>query len=147
MKKSLRCAVVLAVGALVLPGSAWAHHGDANRYIEEVSTVTGTLVQLVLVNPHTLIMFDVTENGKTTRWTAELRTPQELAKTYGWTPTTIKVGSRITATGRAAKSGSPYMSLTERANLVLTDSGKEIYRTPNFGDPTPGPNGLPPASK
>ena len=26
------------------------------------------------------------------------------------------------------------MNLTERVNIVLTDSGKEIFRTPNFGN-------------
>jgi len=139
MKKSFLCAVVLGVGSLVLPGSAWAHHGDAGRYTEEVSTLTGTLVQLVMVNPHALIMLDVTENDTTTRWTAELGGPQQLAKQFGWTPTTIKIGSRVTLIGRRVKSGGPYMNLTERANIVLTDSGKEIFRTPNFGEPPPPP--------
>ena len=139
MKKSFLCAVVLGVGSLVLPGSAWAHHGDAGRYTEEVSTLTGTLVQLVMVNPHALIMLDVTENDTTTRWTAELGGPQQLAKQFGWTPTTIKIGSRVTLIGRRVKSGGPYMNLTERANIVLTDSGKEIFRTANFGEPPPPP--------
>ena len=139
MKKSVLCVVVLSVGSLVLPGSAWAHHGDAGRYNEEAVTLTGTLVQLVLVSPHALIMLDVTENGATTRWTAEMGGPQQLTKQFGWTPTTTKtwIGSRVTLIGRRVKSGAPYMSLTERANIVLTDSGKEIFRTPNFGEPPP----------
>ena len=29
------------------------------------------------------------------------------------------------------------MNLTERANVVLTDSGKEIFRTENYGQPAP----------
>jgi len=139
MKKSSLCAVVLAAGSLALASSAWAHHGDAGRYNEEVTTLTGTLVQLVMVNPHALIMLDVTENGTTTRWTAELGGPQQLAKQFGWTPAASKmwVGSKVTLIGRRVKSGAPYMNLTERANIVLTDSGKEIFRTPNFGEPPP----------
>jgi hypothetical protein len=139
MKKSVLCAVVVGVGSLVLAGSAWAHHGDAGRYNEEVTTLTGTLMQLVMVNPHALIMLDVTENGTTTRWTAELGGPQQLAKQFGWTPTASKmwIGSKVTLIGRRVKSGGPYMNLTERANIVLTDSGKEIFRTPNFGEPPP----------
>ena len=39
--------------------------------------------------------------------------------------------------GRRLKSGSPYLNLTERANIVVTDTGKEIYRTENFGEPAP----------
>ena len=51
----------------------------------------------------------------------------------------IKAGEKITLIGRQAKSGAPYMNLTERANIVLAASGKEIYRTPNFGEPPPPP--------
>jgi hypothetical protein len=29
------------------------------------------------------------------------------------------------------------MNLTERSQITLTDSGKEIYRTANFGQPAP----------
>jgi hypothetical protein len=28
--------------------------------------------------------------------------------------------------------------LTEKANMVLTDTGKEIFRTPNYESPAPG---------
>jgi hypothetical protein len=138
MNRSLLGVACLAV-ALVVPSSVLAHHGDAGRYHEESVTLTGTLVQLVLVSPHAMILFDVTENGTTTRWTAELGGPQQLAKQFGWTPTTTKawIGSRVTLTGRRVKSGAPYMNLTERANIVLTDSGKEIFRTANFGEPAP----------
>src|SRR5215510_12734798 len=114
MNKSFFCAVALTVGWL-LPGSAWAHHGDAGRYNEETVTLKGTVVQLVMVNPHALIIFDVNEGGKNTRWTAELGGPQQLIKQFGWSPTTVKSGMQIT----------------------LSDSGKEIYRTANFGQPAP----------
>jgi hypothetical protein len=29
------------------------------------------------------------------------------------------------------------MNLTERSQITLSDSGKEIYRTANFGTPAP----------
>ena len=132
MKKSVLCAVALAVGCLV-PGSAWAHHGDAGRYNEEVVTLKGTVVQLVMVNPHALVVFDVNDGGKATRWTAELGGPQQLVKQYGWSPATVKPGMGITLIGRVVKSGDPYMNLTERSQITVTDSGKEIYKTANFG--------------
>jgi len=139
MKKSLLCAVVLGVWSFVLPGSVRAHHGDAGRYIAEVTSLTGTVVQFVMVNPHAFIVLDVTENGTTTRWTAEMNGPQGLAKSFGWTSATTKkwVGSRFTVTGRRLKNGAPYINLTERANIVLADDGQEIFRTANFGDPAP----------
>ena len=134
--KTILGAVVLAVATLI-PGYAWAHHGDAGRYNDETVTLKGTVVQLVMVNPHALIVFDVNDGGKTTRWTAELGGPQQLIKQFGWSPTTIKPGMPITLIGRVVKSGDPYMNLTERSQITLTDSGKEIYRTANFGQQAP----------
>jgi len=135
MKKSLLCALALAVASLV-PGVAWAHHGDAGRYNEDPVTLKGTVVQLVMVNPHALIIFDVPDaSGKATRWTAELGGPQQLIKQFGWSPQTVKSGMPITLIGRVVKSGDPYMNLTERSQITMTDSGKEIYRTANFGQP------------
>lgn len=140
MKKGVLSAVFAAVGVIVASGPAWAHHGDADRYNEQVVTVTGTVVELQMVNPHTHIVFDSTdESGKTVRWQAELGGPQQLVRQFGWTPATIKPGIKITITGRRLKSGAPYMNLTERANVILTDSKKEIYRTENYGQPAPPP--------
>ena len=141
MKKTVLCAVALAVASLI-PGSAWAHHGDAGRYNEDPVTLKGTVVQLVMVNPHALIIVDVNEGGKNTRWTAELGGPQQLIKQFGWSPTTVKAGMPVTLIGRVVKSGDPYMNLTERSQITMTDSGKEIYRTANFGEKAPeGPKG------
>ena len=137
MKKSFLCVVVLTASFLVLPCSAWAHHGDAGRYDEQVVTMTGTVMEVRFVNPHSLIIFDVTEDGKTIRWTAEMGGPQQLAKQFGWTTATLKPGTKITVIGRRVKSGAPYMNLTDRSNIVLTDGGKEIFRTSNFGAPPP----------
>jgi len=136
MKKTFLYAVALAVASLV-PGAAWAHHGDAGRYNEDPVTLKGTVVQLVMVNPHALIIFDVNDGGKATRWTAELGGPQQLIKQFGWSPATVKAGMPITLIGRVVKSGDPYMNLTERSQITLTDSGKEIYRTANFGQSAP----------
>jgi hypothetical protein len=114
-----------------------AHHGDAGRYEEEVITVTGTVVALQMVNPHTHIVFDVVDNGKTVRWQAELGTPQQLIQQFGWTPQTVKAGMKLTMIGRQLKGKAPFLNLTERANIVVADTGKEIYRTANFGKAAP----------
>jgi hypothetical protein len=92
-----------------------------------------------MVNPHALIVVETTEGGTTTRWQGELGAPQQLQKQYGWTPAVTKswIGARVTLSGRRVKNGSPYMNLTDRASIVLTDTGKEIFRTANFGEPPP----------
>lgn len=139
MKRGLLSTIYVALGFLV-SSAAWAHHGDADRYPVEVSTVTGTVVELQMINPHAHIVFDVTDaSGKTVRWQAELGGPQQLIKNFGWTPSTVKPGVKITLTGRRLRSGAPYMNMTERANIVMTDTGKEIYRTENYGQPPPPP--------
>lgn len=142
MNRTLLIAMSVTIGILVGSGRAAAHHGDADRYNQEVVTVSGTVVDVQMVNPHARIVFDAVENGKTVRWQAELGGPQQLIKQFGWTPSTIKAGMKLTFIGRRLKSGAPYLNLTERANIVATDSGKEIYRTQNFGEPAPeGPKG------
>jgi hypothetical protein len=137
MTRNVWFGVCAAFGVFGLSISVLAHHGDADRYIQAVVTVTGTVVDVQMVNPHAHIIFDVTEGDKTVRWQAELGGPQQLTRQFGWTPSTVKKGTRITLTGRRLKSGAPYLNLTERANLVLTDTGKEIYRTENYGQPAP----------
>jgi Family of unknown function (DUF6152) len=130
----------VCLGILALSGIARAHHGDAGRYIEDVMTITGTVVELQMTNPHAHIVFDAPDpnaNNKPTRWQAELGGPQQLIRNFGWTPSTVKPGMKIQLTGRRLKSGAPYINLTERANIVLPETGKEIWRTANYGEATP----------
>ena len=66
MQTALVAALMLATAAVRLT----AHHGDAGRYDEEVITVTGTVVAVQMVNPHSHIIFEVVKGGKTVRWNA-----------------------------------------------------------------------------
>ena len=137
-------AAAVCAALLILAGATRAagHHGDADRYNQEVVTITGTVTDVQMVNPHARIILDVEEGGKTVAFQAELGGPQQLIKQFGWTPATIKKGMKLTMIGRRLKSGAPYINLTERANIVVADTGKEIYRTENFGAPAPtGPKG------
>jgi hypothetical protein len=136
VKKSSFFAGCVAVASLALSGSVLAHHGDAGRYIEEVVEITGTVVETQLINPHAILVLDVTDpNGKKVRWQAEMGGAQGLIR-GGWT-TDVKPGTKVTLTGRRLKSGAPYMNLTERARVVVTDTGKEVLRNANFGQPAP----------
>ena len=109
-----------------------AHHGDAGRYEEGLTLLTGTVVELQFINPHSIIVMDVTDDGgKPVRWRAELGGPAGLIKQFGWNKTTLKPGDKITVIGRRVKSGSPYINLTEMAKIVMADTGKEIFHTNN----------------
>jgi hypothetical protein len=127
---------LIAVCLLLLSLPLLAHHGDAGRYEENVVVLTGSVVEVQLVDPHSIIVLDIpNEKGQAVRWQAELGGRNALAKNFGWNKNTLKFGDKITITGRKVKSGAPYINLTEKANIVLTDSGKEIFRTPNYEPP------------
>jgi len=126
---------LLIAGVMALSAPIAAHHGDAGRYDEAQFTITGTIAEIKYTNPHSLVVFDATDpTGKVTRWQAEMGSGNQL-KMAGWTKDNPKVGDKITLVGRKVKNGAPYMNMTEKAQIVMADTGKEIYRTPNFGKP------------
>ena len=146
-KNKMLFALVFAAGVALMPGPAVAHHGDAGRYDETLFTITGTIVELRLVNPHSIVVFEAPDprsEGKVVRWQAEMGGGGQLTRQFGWNKESPKIGDRVTLVGRKVKSGAPYMNMTERAQMVLTDTGKEIFRTMNFGQPEePARSGAP----
>ena len=127
---------LFAVGTSLSAGSlSFAHHGDAGRYEDEVMTISGTVITLQFMNPHSRLILDVTdERGETVRWHAEFGNPNRMNSEFGWTRDTLKAGDRVTLIGRRLKSGAPYLNLTENAQVRLTDTGEELYRTRNFSE-------------
>jgi hypothetical protein len=132
---------LVSVGLVVasMSGAVLAHHGDAGRYEDKLTTVKGTVVELQLINPHSVVVIDVKEDGdKMVRWRGEAGSATQL-KGWCWTRDVIKVGDMITMVGRRLKNGSPYMTLSENAR-VYDANGKEIYRGNDPGQPNqPGP--------
>ena len=130
-------ALVLAAGLCSRSAPTLAHHGDAGRYDETPFIITGTVAEIKLTNPHSIVVFEAPDpkaDGKIARWQAEMGSGQQLRQ-LGWNKDNPKIGDKITLTGRWVRSGAPYMNMTEKAQILLTDSGKEIYKTPNFGEP------------
>lgn len=138
MKSTTLALPVLVAGFLMSSLPLFAHHGDAGRYEDNVVVMQGTVVEMQLITPHSIIVVDIPdETGKMVRWQAEMGGRTAMIKDFGWTKDTLKPGDKITLTGRKVKSGAPYMNLTDRANVVMTDTGKEIFRTPNYGTNIP----------
>ena len=122
-----------SIASLFFVSAAIAHHGDAGRYEEEVTVMTGTVVALLFVNPHSRLIVDVTdESGVTVRWQAEFGNPNRMNREFGWHRNTLTPGDKVTLTGRLSKSGAPYINLTEHAQVVMTETGKQIFRSRNF---------------
>src|SRR5262249_61898902 len=101
------------------------HHGDGGRYDESPFVITGTIVEIRLTNPHSIMVFDVTDaNGKTVRWQGEMTGGQQIVRQFGWTKDSPKVGDKITLTGRRGENRAPYQKLPQRAHNVPTRTGK-----------------------
>ena len=116
----------------LLIAALFAHHGDAGRYEDNLTLMNGTVVEMQFLNPHSMIVVDVVDAaGKSVRWRAEMGSANALVRQFGWKKETLKAGDKITIIGRRVKGGSPYFNLTEMAKVLMTDTGKEIFRTPN----------------
>lgn len=123
-------AAVASCGLLGLTGLVLAHHGDAGRFDDDVTTITGSVVALQLINPHASILMSVPgDNGTPITWHVEMEAPQRLQREFGWNRTTVTPGTRISVTGRRVKSGAPNINVTERARIFLTDECEEIYHS------------------
>ena len=136
--KSKALIFIVAAGLLLSAVPFFAHHGDAGRYEDNLTTLNGTLVELQLVDPHAILIVDVPdEKGQVVHWQAELGGRTVMTKQYGWNKNTLKFGDKLTIVGRRVKSGAPYINLTDRASIVLTDTGKEIFSVgkKNLGQP------------
>jgi len=138
MTTKVALASIVAAGLTWMSASLVAHHGDAGRYEDKLTTVKGTIVELQLINPHSIVVLDVADGDKVVRWRGEAGTAAQL-KGWCWAKDVIKVGDSISMTGRRLKNGSPYMTLSENAR-VIDASGKVIYKGNDPGQPNePGP--------
>ncbi len=88
--------------SLVWLGSAdlsSAHHGVANFDLNKEITITGTVTQIQLVNPHSWLHLDAPDDdGRVVRWRCELRGATVLRRS-GWSAEMFATGTKITITG------------------------------------------------
>src|SRR5262245_623717 len=99
---------------------AGAHHAfspvyDAKRTIE----VEGVVTQFRFVNPHAMMLMDVTDKktGKVVKWNVEFAGRLNLEEA-GWTADSIKPGERVKVTGNPAWESTQRMAFVK---LVRAD--------------------------
>jgi hypothetical protein len=129
MRKMLNFAGI-ATSLLLVSAPLFAHHGFAGRYDEDHPvTVTGTVVELQFMNPHSFIIFENKDaSGKEVRWQAELGSANLMAR-EGWTRTTLKAGDHITIIGPQNKNGSADLNLSHESKITMADSGKVLHNS------------------
>ena len=114
------------VFTFVISSPMEAHHGYASYDMTQTMTLTGTVTEFMLANPHSSLSFDVNA-GKTEvqHWSMEFGYVRIL-KDAGWTKDTLKAGDQITAVFHPAKNGARVGALSKLMNA----DGKEIPLSP-----------------
>jgi len=132
-------------GILVFSSTAsFAHHGFAGRYDEaNPITITGTVVELQMINPHSQLIFEAKgPKGEVQRWHAELGGANAIRR-EGWNKDTVKPGTKITIIGPAAKNGTFDMNLSHESKISLADSGKVLHDSIQTGNANNPPAAAP----
>ncbi|HUF71395.1 MAG TPA: DUF6152 family protein [Gammaproteobacteria bacterium] len=116
----------VVLGALIVPAGVVAHHSSVPWYDLEADqiSVTGVVSEFQFINPHVLIMLDVTgADGTVAQWRIESTSKNRLTR-VGWTEDTIRVGQTLTATGFPARQGNGIDS----EKIVAADGSLEWSR-------------------
>ena len=110
MKRALLVISAVSIAFLIsLP--VFAHHAGATYDTDHPVTLTGTVTEYQLVNPHTQIHFDVKDDkGNVSNWVALSGPPQRLYRS-GWRADTLKPGDQVTITGAPSKDGRKFMGV------------------------------------
>lgn len=125
MKIKFMVAWFMVFGCLVLSGPMHAHHGGAVYDMDNLTTVKGSATDFQFVNPHSQVLFDVTDDkGNIVKWIAETNSATALYR-EGWTKTSINPGDQVTAIGWRSKNGSPTMHLQR---IIVNDKELPMNR-------------------
>jgi DNA/RNA endonuclease YhcR with UshA esterase domain len=107
MKRRAFAVVVTGLVALAAGMPAWAHHSFAAAYdLQQPITVHGTIVNVLLRNPHSWFMLNVkNDSGQVEEWAFEAGTPSGMIRN-GYKPSVIKAGAEVTIKGFRARDAS-----------------------------------------
>ena len=130
--------VIVGVGLLSVVAAApvWAHHAFAAEFdADSPIQLTGTVVRMEWVNPHTWIHIDVTQpDGSQQTWMIEGGPPNTLLR-RGFTKESLLVGTEVFVEGFKARDGS------QKANgrdVTFADGSKLFLGSSGTGAPKDG---------
>jgi len=113
-----------AIWAFALAVPVWAHHSHGNYDLSKWSLMEGTVKQVVLVVPHSIVYLDVKdEKGEVTTWTLEATSARG-----------------IMANGVKREDVRPGDNIKVRCHLLRDGSAACLlgFVTPNHGDQARG---------
>ena len=108
--KCVRAALFALPMLVFVAAEAIPHHAFSPVYDEKrLMTVAGVVTEFRFVNPHAMMVMDVTdEAGQARPWIVEFAGRLNLSE-FGWTADSIKAGERVTVTGNPTHAGSQRM--------------------------------------
>ena len=123
MRRFVRFALAAAtLVAISMPAAA--HHAAAVYYdVSKEVTMSGTVTEFRMGNPHARIYFDViAADGSVTNWMAEGGSRTVMLR-RGWTGDDVKVGDTVTLHGHPSRDGGNYMHMV---NVDLPDGTRKF---------------------
>ena len=115
----------LILALLLVTSAAFAHHGSNGQFDHSKTVdVSGVVVKIRFVNPHSYVYFDVTtDSGEVQNWRCEMRAATAL-KRSGWSADMFPEGARINIKGVPARR-EPFGCYVEEFSL---DDGETLSR-------------------
>lgn len=96
----------LALWFVFFSTTAGAHHSFAMFDRDQTQTITGTVKQLELINPHGWLRVMVSDSsGAQNEWSLELGGAGQLQR-FGWTQNTVHPGDRVVVQLHPLRDGS-----------------------------------------
>jgi hypothetical protein len=110
-RKTLPPIALTAVFALLVAGSAAAHHSLSGIYDTSTNvSYEGVIRAFQFVNPHPYLTVEIKSNGRNQNWKLEMDNLGELAA-IGMTAATFKNGDRVTVSGYPGRDGARTLYL------------------------------------
>jgi hypothetical protein len=102
---STKFSAAVAASMLALAAPTFAHHSHASYDVSKWTLLEGTVKQVVLISPHSLVYLDVEdEHGDTATWSLEATAPAGIFRN-GVQREDVRPGDRIKARCHVLKDG------------------------------------------
>ncbi len=122
MTKTTLIAAAMTVACASGSGPAAAHHSTAMFDASRTVTLSGTVKEFKLLNPHSWLMLDVADaQGATVTWRIEAAGPYALSR-IGIKPGVVSPGATATVTINPMKNGA------SEGNLKTVTVGAQEFR-------------------